>query len=1166
VIPGSASQFFLGASQAASGATGLQVSRSLRYSSVDSSYCSRTPSVAGNRKTWTWSGWMKRSALGSFQFFFCGGVTANDTDQFVVYFRSVDTLAVTSGVTVFRETSQVFRDTSAFFHLLIAVDTTQATANDRIKVYVNGSQVTAFSTTINPAQNADTGINTAAFHTIGRNSLTPEYYFNGYLANVQFIDGQALTPSSFTEVSATTGQLSPKAYTGNYGIVSVAAATGGLPIWNTTDTYGAAKGSGTRTDASSSSIVLALPMDGTNGGTSFGDQSATIKGSGSAKTVTVNGNTNTSTAQSKFYGSSAYFDGAGDYLTLGSSADFAFGTGDFTIEAFVYRPSGGGLQIFDHLMGAGNFTIFSYSNQAITVYSNAAYSSGVNPGNDRWFHLAVVRSSGVLSFFIDGVKAANTYSFTLNMTTAGVNIGSSQYSEYGTQYLQDLRVYKGLAKYTTNFSPVTISNSFYLQFADNSSNTASTLGKDTSGNGNNWTPNNFSVVSSYDTVVSNIASASTTWGNINNAFDGNTSTYADGTGNNGTVSTITFNRPLTGVTLLEYYWGGTSTYGYNSTSVGTGPSSGSPGYVTAYSGSAITVNNLRAVSQAGDGVVRVYAIRVNGTVLTGYTEGNPAGNDSLVDTPTSNGTDTGAGGEVRGNYATLNPLDKAVDVTLSNGNLEISHSGSSNLRGARATIKLTTGKWYCEAVRTTGSDCHSGIITASSSLFQFASTSVFYGEDGKLYVDGSVATNYGITIAIGDVVGIAVDMDAAKIYFYKNGTLINTGGTSFTTTGNDWFFKIGTYFSSSVNTVNFGQRAFAYPVSGYKALVDTNLGTPVVAKPNTVMDVVTYTGSGVIQTISGLQFSSDLLWIKCRSTLNTYHTVADTVRGIGSNGAYYRLFANATDPEYDDGFDVTAITSTGFTLPLGSSSTNSATATYVAWAWDAGTTTASNTAGSITSQVRANVSAGFSVVTYTGTGSNATVGHALGVAAGLVIVKRRDTTANWQVRHTSIAAASSIQLNLTNAAASATTVWNSTAPSSTVFSIGTDATINASAGTYVAYCFASVAGYSNAFSYTGNGLEDGVFVYLGFRPRLIMLKRSDSTSGWTLLDTSRLGYNIDNNPLYANTLAAEAATDLLDITSNGFKLRTTDVSVNASTGTYIGFAWAESPFQYARAR
>jgi hypothetical protein len=161
-----------------------------------------------------------------------------------------------------------------------------------------------------------------------------------------------------------------------------------------------------------------------------------------------------------------------------------------------------------------------------------------------------------------------------------------------------------------------------------------------------------------------------------------------------------------------------------------------------------------------------------------------------------------------------------------------------------------------------------------------------------------------------------------------------------------------------------------------------------------------------------------------------------------------------------------------------------------------------------------------------------------------------------------VGAGKSARLNTTAAFAIQTTDF--TAVSSTTFTLGVSSATNE--GNMVAYCFAPVAGYSSGFSYTGNGSADGVFQYLGFRPRLIMLKRSDSTSNWTLLDTSREGYNVDNDPLYPNLSDAEGTTDLLDITSNGFKLRSTDASVNASAATYIGFAWAEAPFAYSRAR
>jgi hypothetical protein len=234
-----------------------------------------------------------------------------------------------------------------------------------------------------------------------------------------------------------------------------------------------------------------------------------------------------------------------------------------------------------------------------------------------------------------------------------------------------------------------------------------------------------------------------------------------------------------------------------------------------------------------------------------------------------------------------------------------------------------------------------------------------------------------------------------------------------------------------------------------------------------------------------------------------------------------------------------------------------------------GANSTSALAGSIAAtRISANTSAGFSVVTYTGTGANATVGHELGVAPDMVIIKRRDTTSNWQVRHTSIAVANSIQLNLTNAAASATTVWNSTAPTPTVFSIGTDATVNANTGTYVAYCFDAVAGYSAFGSYTGNGSNDGPFVYTGFRPRYILFKRTDSTGNWYIYDSSRQTYNVMQLELYPDVSAAETnGGDTVDLLSNGFKLRTgAQAPKNANGGTFIYMAFAENPFKLALAR
>jgi hypothetical protein len=301
-----------------------------------------------------------------------------------------------------------------------------------------------------------------------------------------------------------------------------------------------------------------------------------------------------------------------------------------------------------------------------------------------------------------------------------------------------------------------------------------------------------------------------------------------------------------------------------------------------------------------------------------------------------------------------------------------------------------------------------------------------------------------------------------------------------------------------ITALNFGQRPFAYTApSGFKALCTTNLPEPTIADGSTVMDVALYTGNGSTQTISGLNFSSagqtGLVWIKSRSS-GTWHNLTDAVRGVNKS-----LFSNSTIAETAVTDIVTALSSTGFTLGADANAdgTNISGASYAAWCWASPTSTSTNTEGSITSQVRANASAGFSVVTYTGAGStSSTIGHGLGVAPSFIIAKARTTASqvnSWRCYHRSLGATQYLTLNATDAAGTFTD-WANTSPTSTLFYVGgtnTTFPVNESGINYVAYCFAPVAGYSSFGSYTGNGSTDGPFVYTGFRPRWILYKRTD---------------------------------------------------------------------------
>jgi hypothetical protein len=337
---------------------------------------------------------------------------------------------------------------------------------------------------------------------------------------------------------------------------------------------------------------------------------------------------------------------------------------------------------------------------------------------------------------------------------------------------------------------------------------------------------------------------------------------------------------------------------------------------------------------------------------------------------------------------------------------------------------------------------------------------------------------------------------------------------------------------------------------------------PIIKKPNQHFDATLYTGTGATQTITNAGgFQPDFVWVKGRSGA-TDHALYDSVGGTTKD-----LASNSTAAETTQATGLTAFGTGGFTVGA-LAKMNTSSATYVGWQWKAGGAAVTNTSGTISSQVSANPTAGFSVVTYTGTAANATVGHGLGVAPSMVIVKCRSSGGrDWPVYHIGIGNTKYLALNDTVAAGTSASYWNNTSPTSSVFSLGSGGDVNTSAQTLVAYCFAPVAGYSAFGSYTGNGSADGPFVYLGFRPRYVMVKRTDTTNNWFEFDSSRDTYNVMGNYFLANSADAEAgAGTIIDFLSNGFKWRALSAGVNASGGTYIYMAFAENPFKFSNAR
>jgi hypothetical protein len=331
------------------------------------------------------------------------------------------------------------------------------------------------------------------------------------------------------------------------------------------------------------------------------------------------------------------------------------------------------------------------------------------------------------------------------------------------------------------------------------------------------------------------------------------------------------------------------------------------------------------------------------------------------------------------------------------------------------------------------------------------------------------------------------------------------------------------------------------------------------------MDATLYTGTGSSLSVTNASaFKPDFVWVKGRSGA-TDHALYDSVRGTTK-----QLESNTNTAETTEATGLTAFGTNGFTVGA-LAQMNTSAATYVGWQWQGGQSSGvSNTSGTITSTVSASTTAGFSVFTYTGNATaNATIGHGLGVAPKMFIVKARSTTSEGLTYHASTGKDGFMQLFNTDAFASSANYWGSTGPTSTTIQINGGGGVNNSGTTYVVWCWAEIAGFSKFGSYTGNGSTDGPFIYLGFRPKFVMVKSSSYSAAdthWHILDTSINTYNVASLFLNANTSGAQDNYPFFDILSNGLKFRQNGGSFNGSGTTYIYMAFAENPFKNANAR
>tara|TARA_R110001592_G_scaffold356377_1_gene658157 strand:+ start:35 stop:1090 length:1056 start_codon:yes stop_codon:yes gene_type:complete len=331
--------------------------------------------------------------------------------------------------------------------------------------------------------------------------------------------------------------------------------------------------------------------------------------------------------------------------------------------------------------------------------------------------------------------------------------------------------------------------------------------------------------------------------------------------------------------------------------------------------------------------------------------------------------------------------------------------------------------------------------------------------------------------------------------------------------------------------------------------------------PSVYFQTTLYTGNGGTQSVTNggnSDLQPDLVWIKDRDSGAAYHRLVDTVRG-----ATKLLYSNGTNAQDTDATSLTSFNSDGFTVSSGGG-VNASGNSFVSWNWKAGTSftnDASSTGiGTIDSAGSFNNTAGFSIVSYTGTGSNGTIKHGLSTAPEMYITKSLSSARSWAVYNQNIGNTKAVFLNSTDAQDTDATYWNSTSPTSSVLSLGTRSEMNHSGENFIAYCFAPKQGYSKFGSYAGNGNADGPFTYTGFKPAFVMIKNTSSGSTkWTMCDNKRDGFNDNNHRLFANTDDAESTSNPWEMYSNGFKMTTTGSFVNASGSNYIYMAFAENP-------
>ncbi len=1168
----------------------FKIERSLRFNNTDNTNLTRTFSTKGDKRIWTVSFWIKiagpqESSYGSD---FWGARYGNNAryislriknDGRIGLYGGAYTTGGSSSVIIDVATRRSFRDYSGWLHCVVSLDTTQSVSTDRVKLWFNGLQETdlgnwggASNSPTYPSQYDESFIGADLAHFLGcEPNVWADYTLDGYLSDFYYIDGRQLFPAAFGEFDST-GVWTPKAFAsptindGTNWTSMLTSETGSFYSSSAGDLFDGVLGKGSAGETASASAEDKWLKFTPTGGLKFQNRIRVQHWPGG----------NSPYKAAKF--TLKLTDGTEHILDIsssnGSSDFFTLYEGNGTTWSSNGSVSGNSTQVGKEFSRLFNGNLGEYAEQS---------------GNDvtlTWTpSSAITVKKRMRIYFLVGGDPDDT---VINGDATAINVDphngwTDVAVPSGGMSFSKLEMKRGGSGVYARASAIEIDgqvlldastdNSCHLKFDDTSTNAA--LGTDSFSNGN-WTTSNINALEvDYEGMITGVGN----WddGNVSRFFDGSTSTESEFNSGGGNA-VFTPNPAISYSGNLEIYTGRTTAMAVELNDSGTDISYVGSGWTTLDTGGG-TLSKMK-FKNGSAGNQRFGAIRIDGSILT-QVGGDKV--DSFVDSPTNYGTDTGAGGEVQGNYCTWNSLHKDTDIDLSQGNLKHTQDADGTVHG---TLGASSGKWYFEMLLEAGTSPMVGVSKMKNAIASNVGGTDSYAvmNDGRLFQpsgDGGTESSAFPTWTNGDYIGVALDMDNGKLFFSKNGTFEHSGSSSNPANGtnpvNDvtltgvWGPCIGNGPAMTAVT-NFGQRAFKYAApSGFKCLCTQNLPDTFsgddVNDPSKFFDITTYTGTGAALSLKRYKFQPDFLWFKSRSNAGENH-LHDALRGPTK-----LVFSDTTAVEDTDANTLTSFDSNGFTLPADSSgeSNNVSGWTWVNWAWDAGSSVASTSnSGSATNYSRwTNATAGFSIIKATiSTGSGyhqKTVDHGLGVAPDLILGKGLDAAEDWLVYHSSIGTTGILNLN-DDGAVDTSTSWKYTATSNSQFTFDS----YGAAQNMIYYTWAGIEGYSKFGAYEGNGAADGTFVYCGFRPRFVLTKNMDGTDNWHIHDTERNPSNVTNYYLFPNKdnggYSNEGSNDdrRLDILSNGFKLRE-DNYINSSH-TFIYAAFAESPLKTSRAR